>query len=253
MLYIITEDSTSARDFWECVAETFRGPQNYVLVQPLNQTSGNTTLNAQVSNLFPKLKAGDTLLVAFDNIGATKGFNSINFIRKVGQRCAKHSINFRFTSYYCFEELYLSYMELFNMISPNTNPITLNALKYVNKCIGNSIDYFSTNSAIQDFINKHHGAGKNREHFANALLTEVAKTIKGHFMITKAKGAFDGSAECWLRKCNDIQSKMNQKQAENICGKYCKYCCKNMNTRDKLMDLNNKSLCRNCAIQLYQI
>ena len=71
MLYIITEDSNSARDFWQCVAQTFRSVDSFLLVSfPIGSdgqtASGNTTLKAQVLGIFPKLQAGDKVFVAVE-------------------------------------------------------------------------------------------------------------------------------------------------------------------------------------------
>ena len=68
-MYIITEDSNSARDFWQCVAQTFRSVDSFLLVSfPIGSdgqtASGNTTLKAQVLSLFPKLQAGDKVAVS---------------------------------------------------------------------------------------------------------------------------------------------------------------------------------------------
>ena len=68
-MYIITEDSNSARDFWQCVAQTFRSVDSFLLVSfPIGSdgqtASGNTTLKAQVLSIFPKLQAGDKVFVA---------------------------------------------------------------------------------------------------------------------------------------------------------------------------------------------
>ena len=72
-MYIITEDSNSARDFWQCVAQTFRSVDSFLLVSfPIGSdgqtASGNTTLKAQVLSIFPKLQAGDKVFVTEDDL-----------------------------------------------------------------------------------------------------------------------------------------------------------------------------------------
>ena len=48
-MYIITEDSNSARDFWQCVAQTFRSVDSFLLVSfPIGsdgQTASGNMLN----------------------------------------------------------------------------------------------------------------------------------------------------------------------------------------------------------------
>lgn len=262
MLYIITEDSNSARDFWKCVAKTFRAANTYTLVPLIKNkngkpSAGNTTLNTQVLSILPNLQSGDTLFIAFDNIAATKGFNPYNFINKVHSICNGLGINVKFTSYYCFEELYLSYEEVFNMYSSLSkhNKIILEALKYVYNSINSNHDYYDKSKCIQDFINIHSEAGRNREHFANALLLSVTQALNGtgHFVITKSSGAFDKQAECWLKDCNTIQSNMPPQQIKNVCNCMCNYCCKYKTVKERLIDLDIRSLCRNSSISLQQI
>ena len=190
MLYIITEDSNSARYFWECVAKTFRKSTEYIMV-PLpkdaqgNNVGGNSTLNAQVSNIFKELKSG---------------------------------------------------------ISLKRTPIVLDALTYVHKQINAGYNYYDQSKEITEFINTYRGAGKNREHFANTLLVAVTQQFKGYFKIVKAGNAFENQAMCWLQNCTNIQNKMVPQQIDNICNNQCLYCCKKKSTKEKLIDLENKSL-----------
>ena len=235
MLYIITEDSNSSRDFWQCVAQTFRPVDSFLLVpfpsgSDGQNASGNTTLKAQVLSIFPKLQAGDKVFVAVDFVA---------------------------TSYWCFEDLYLSYDEVLAMYlkNPMAENVVIGALQYVHDNLQNGTDYFDTSQEIQNFIDLHNSAGKNREHFANELLMEVTRASKGngHFAITKSAGAFHKSAECWLRDCSDIKEKMAPQQVINICDKKCKYCCKDKGTVDKLIDLDTRSICKDSDYQLQQI
>lgn len=107
MVYIITEDSNSARDFWRIAADTFIGMGNYSLEPLPADGGGNTTLQMQVTNVFGKIQANDILFIAFDNIGNTKNFVTSDFLNKTIARCVKKGVCFKFTTYYCFEELYL--------------------------------------------------------------------------------------------------------------------------------------------------
>ncbi|GFI11125.1 MAG: hypothetical protein HFI21_00315 [Lachnospiraceae bacterium] len=255
MLYIITEDSNSARCFWDCAAHTFRGKGNYILVDLQNDNGGNTTLNNQVYLLLPSLKSGDELFVAFDNIANTHNFNTHQFIMNTYAVCASKDVDFKFTSYYCFEELYLSYKELLNMYElSNVNKVTLKALRYVQSCLDEGKDYYlKSNINIADFIEKYkRDSGNNREHFANALLIDVTNKINGRFKITKKDNVFNTVGQCWIEDCSNIQLQLNNKHIDNMCGN-CKYCCKYNDTKDKLLDLDNKSISKNSTYRLSQI
>ena len=262
-MYIITEDSNSARDFWQCVAQTFRSVDSFLLVSfPIGSdgqtASGNTTLKAQVLSIFPKLQAGDKVFVAVDCVANnTKGFIAHDFVKWGTRLCMKKGAEFVATSYWCFEDLYLSYDEVLAMYlkNPVAENVVIAALQYVHDNLQNGTDYFDTSREIQNFIDLHNSAGKNREHFANELLMEVTRALKGngHFAITKSVGAFRKSAECWLRDCSDIKENMAQQQVINICDKKCEYCCKDKGTVDKLIDLDTRSICKDSGYRLQQM
>lgn len=143
-----------------------------------------------------------------------------------------------------FEELYLSYDRLIDLNKSRRimNHDLLDTLTYVHDCINNFRDYFTENPLTQAFIIRFPEAGVNREHFANKLLIEATSGIPGYFRILKESGAFDKQGECWLLSCKSIQNAMNQYQVENICNTRCTFHCKNKETVDKLLDLNNNSI-----------
>ena len=262
MLYIITEDSNSARDFWKCVADTFRGQGKYIMVAlPKdargNDVAGNTTLDSQVISVFPQLQSGDELFVVFDNVANNNGFNVVNFINKVTSLCNSMGIKFKYTGYYCFEEVYLSYTELIRMYSNTMNKdiVVLNTLKYVFQNLQNGTDYYmKSNRYIEEFLRKCDGdAGKNREHFANQLLIEATKLIKGHFKIIKTGRSFFNRGECWLMDCSSIQHRLKEQHRENMCNNQCDFCCKYSDTKDKLLDLEQHSICEGSGHGLSKI
>lgn len=239
MVYIVTEDRNSARDFWTIVANTFIGSKNYVLEPLPVGGGGNTRLQEQVTNVFTKIRKGDILFIAFDNIANTKSFVPSDFIMRTVARCQQVDVMFKHTAYYCFEELFLSYDELVRLSVDYKNADIIN---YVSQSINNAVDYY-VDPVIQDYIKQNIDINlSNREHLLNYLLVEASKTIKGYFKITKSGQCFDKNAECWVKDCTQIQSRMSEQQIDNVCNNQCQYCCKGKTTRDKLMDLNNKSI-----------
>jgi len=74
MLYVITEDSNSGRQFWRTVPNTMLGKAKFQMIElPMDEQGvkhgGNINLGKQVTNtLLEKASEGDTILVAFDNI-----------------------------------------------------------------------------------------------------------------------------------------------------------------------------------------
>lgn len=251
MLYIITEDSNSAREFWKITVEESIGSKNYVLVPLLKGESGkhvggNTTLENQVNELLPKMKPKDKLLVVFDYISNTNNFIPGDFIKSTYKKCKCAGISFIITGYYCFEELYLSYVELYNMINNNiTKTIIIDTLKFIQDSIKNGENYFNKkNKQIIDFIDFYgRDSGKNREHFANALLIEATKQLSGRFKIIKSGNCFSNQGACWLLNCDDVRRLIgNEYEVNNICRNRCKFKCKDCTTREKLIDLDNNSM-----------
>lgn len=263
MLYIITEDSNSARVFWKYAAKTFRGDGNYKMVPFLKGTdgkpsSGNSTLVNQLKDLAPNLNKDDTVLLVFDNISNIGKQPITTFLAFVGRIANRYNISIKVTSYYCFEEVYLSYSEL-EKLNTNNKQVILEALRFVKNCILNNVDYYDiTYKEIADFINFYKkDSGKNREHFANALLISCTNNISGDFKIIKSGYAFEKQGRCWIQDCDyiikDIRLTYGDKAVNNKCGNKCSFKCKNCSTLEKLLDLNNNSMINNSSYDLTQI
>ncbi len=258
MIYVITEDSNSARTFWNIVFETFNKEEYKLIDLPSDDKgksySGNKTLDIQVNNALKIMHRGDRLVIIFDNITDEKHFSTRSFLDRTEAKCEALGINLSISTYYCFEEIYLSYKELLNLYKRcKYNNIVLETLEFVCKSIHNRIDYFDANDTINNFISYYgKDSSYNREHFANALLMEVTKSLSKWFYISKSKDCFGkkGNGQCWLLNCTDIQSSMTTQHINHQCIIGCKYMCKNTTTRDKLLDLENKSLCRYTGLGL---
>lgn len=243
MVYIVTEDKNSARDFWKIVADTFLGAENYVLEPLPLGGGGNTRLQEQVTSIFTRTRKDDVLFVVFDNIANTKNFVPSDFIIKTSVRCKMTGVIFQYTTYYCFEEIYLSYDELVKLTCNYKN---IDIVKFVSQSIHNAKDYY-TNQIVENFIKQNQEVNlSNREHFLNYLLVESSRRIKGYFQITKSGHCFDKNAECWLKDCEQIQKKMTEQQSHNVCAIQCQYCCKGKTIREKLIDLKEKSIFARC-------
>lgn len=255
MLYIITEDSNSARTFWDYVASTFRGDINYKLMPFLlgkdgKRASGNTTLWDQLEHFVNNNKDKEAeLLLVFDSISGSTNFNSKSFVKDAINLCHMHSITLKIPTYYCFEEIFLSYSELSRMLVTSTKkkPEELvNVIEYVQEKLINNENYFIANKKIKeyiDYMNKRGVIIKNRERFANILLTDITNRIGyGWFRVVKSGNAFDTVARCWIKSCEEIGVNLSENEKYNICDNKCNYICKGMNTKEKLLDLDKKSI-----------
>ena len=218
MLYIITEDSNSARDFWEYAASVYRNKGTYMMVPLPRGTGGNTTLKSQINKVFGVIQPNDELFLVLDNIGSTKRFNSYDIIINTARRCQILGIRFTYTKYYCFEELYLSYSEVLKL----TNSKYIDTLRYVHGCINNGTEYFdlcNMDTRVNRFINELKHNIVNKEHFANELLMNVTHFINGKFKISNSGNTFNIKGKCWIhnciniKKCNEqIRNRINMQQ-----------------------------------------
>lgn len=271
MLYVITEDRNSGRDFWTIVLNSFLKNTDFEIIDfdtdidvngDIVPMTGNGALDNLVDKALLKAKKDDSLFVAFDSIctstqinkekGKKEYFDSGDFVNNTSQKCKSIGVHFYVTSYYCFEEIYLSYIELENMVANSSkSPQLAGVIKYVRDCINNNIEYYDRNRPeVKDVINITQDAQKNKEHFADALLFQSTNAIKpGRFAISKRERK---PILCWLHDCKKLQlygeeNKSYPSQYE--CNK-CIFKMKNCNTIEKLLDLDNNSLTGNADITL---
>lgn len=269
MLYVITEDSNSGRDFWKAVFNTFLDNTDFEIIDFNTTTSangkivsitGNMALDDLVNKALMKAKKDDSLFVAFDAIGTSSHinkktgkkeyFDSGDFINNTHQKCSIKGVNFYVTSYYCFEEIYLSYIELENLVDVDSNMQQLvGVLKYVRNCINNNTEYYDRKrQEVQCVISIKPDAQKNKEHFADALLFQATYAIKtGRFTISKKE---EKPLLCWLLDCTHLQGVKNKKYPSKYDCDNCKFKMKNCNTLEKLIDLDNNSLTSNATVTL---
>lgn len=205
---------------------------------------------------------GDSLFVAFDNIGISTrinsktgvkvGFDSGDFIRNTTQKCRLCNVNFYCTTYYCFEELYLSYTELLNLCIRDCKIADLcKALSYVQNHIKAGTEYFDRNNQnVQYIANLRADALYNKEHFADALLYQVTYNIKhGKFTISKErkKNCF---LKCRIDSCDNLRVTDKVLSNSTFMCDHCKFNMANNTDIDKLLDLEKKSLLNNNSTAL---
>ena len=239
MIYIITEDSNSARNFWEHAVSVFAKSGSYVFVD--SNIWGNTSLDKRTRDVVREANEGDIIAVLFDCIENTRDFKPKRFIRNMLRLCKSKGIAFRYNTYYCFEEMFLSYNELLKI----SNSRSISVLQKVYDALHAGINYYKTNykSVVDDYKLITGRSSKNREQFANALLVDVTRKITGHFSIHKSGKPFDDRAECWVKSCWMIQSsQLNQKNNMCYICNACKYSCKSKTKREKIIDLNNNAI-----------
>lgn len=256
MLYVITEDTNSGREFWRIALTNILGLDKFTIVEFCKNVNGvditgNHGLERQVNKVLTETaKVGDCIFVALDNIGqhtridpktGTKhGFDSGDFIANTAIKCQNAQVGFLYTAYYCFEELFLSYLGLEELCQIDSRDNKLSeVITYVKDCIDNGKEYYSRkNKHVQYVISIRQDADKNKEHFADALLYQATRNIKhGEFRISKE---VNGLGKCWICGC---QQPLNIKNATFNC-EHCCYRVKKQSTLEKLLDIDKNSLLR---------
>lgn len=282
MLIVVAEDTGSARTFWLNVLDNTIGNNNYIVSDRYIKTNGEVvdeitggknTLEPKINYIFDNenLNKDDTLFIIFDNIG--KDFSieetSYDFIDRIYNYCNENNMNLITTSYYCFEEIYLSYTDVLNRyksLNKEDNDV-IKALNYIYRCINSNIDYFSDmdNIIIKNAIKKLYKKPINRkeltrEQFAAKLLGFITNHFPYKFHITKNSEGF----ECYLISCDTIKeqfvqtniqrNKDNNKEInidaiknsiQRICDNSCTYCCKNKEVITKIDNVFNNSILKN--------
>ena len=222
--------------------------------------SGNHSLAMQVNKtLMESAKPGDCIFVAFDNVGESVrtdpktgkkySFDAGDFIKNTQIKCKNANVGFIHTTYYCFEEILLSYLGLLELCEVDGKGRDIiktkglyDAVKYVRECIYNGEEYYTRkNEHVKYVIGLKADANRNKEHFADALLYQATRNLShGKFMVSKEKNGF---GKCWIADCDQIKMGSKEFNCSN-----CQYRMKGHCSLDKALDIDQNSL-----LSLYRI
>lgn len=271
MIYIVTEDNTSALSFWKEFMKRSKEPYEFVLETLMNngelKLGGNGTLKTQIRYVDKHIKAKDTLFIAFDTVslGGTykpgksasntkddedtkNGFNPAEVIRMGNNLCKRKDCKFIYTLYYCFEEIFIMSDELVNLCSSMQNQTMYKLMVDMhNKIKANQFNYeeCKKDKMYKEIIDKSNTT--NREQLANVILLNCTQSIK--FKINKKDKIFEvtGDAACWIQECNDTQKeflKRSVQYKDSRCNN-CTYKYKNCSNDIKVTSIAS-SRCKNC-------
>lgn len=116
MIYLMTEDTTSALDFWKIVARE-KFIKNYEFTIDKVDVGGNTSLLPQLEYISNNIKQNDTVIIIFDNIEENKHFKPADLLKTAKKICEYNNAQLLITNYYCFEEMFLSNPDILNVSS----------------------------------------------------------------------------------------------------------------------------------------
>ena len=194
----------------------------------LLSADGNVNIKDLLYNLIPKCMAGDTIILFFDNIEEINGVPTYDLLNSCINLCIQRGINFRYTVYYCFEELFLTYDKLLFLIKD----VRHNQLvAKISDCIMNGINYLDCLDVSEiNELSKLLSLDVykcTRETLSASLLGLVTNRINGRFHISKSH-----IQDCWLQDCESLDIPYK-------CDK-CEYTIKFV--LDKITDLDSNSI-----------
>lgn len=240
MLGIIPEDSNAGKQFWSAINSELL-EDRAIMLDSLNSTSTSLGCNTILPRLKKAvdsgvLKNGSSVLIILDNIGNSSVAVQMKLIEA---ECKKHDIKLTATTFYCFEELLLSF-ELLETWINTINDRYIEFLNFVQNSINEKKDCFSNHEGYNEIFNEilcRCKKDKNREQFSYQLLSIVTDKNSG-FKTTKSK-----IGQCWINDCCDTEyqvlaSSEKIKAYKRLCG--ISKC--SLKSKDKLLIICKKSV-----------
>lgn len=231
MRYVICEDSGSGYQFFNDLTFCFGVSSECRVIS----SNGNMNFYDTLVNVLPFIVKGDKLLLAFDYIGISDRFDPNEIIEYAIRYCTNVGAEYYWTTYFCFEELYLSYIRLHDMFWSSRNASTdwLDALDYICERINSGVNYFDLNHpSIKFIISQASYANRGREKCAKAVLYNITRKLLGQFTIS------DGNfGRCWLHTCGTFDFS-NIRVACTKCV-LCNHC---RESYDKAIDLEGNTI-----------
>lgn len=229
MIYIITEFDGASLAFWEAV--------NLNLLDNGAKTLASNGLHNMI-NVVNRLglKAGDTLLLAIDKANSNRTVTREAVLEATFQLCKSKRARLLATTYYCFEEIFLSYKYLVPLMNKPSTDYKVMLAEVVQHYIRMDTDYsLVKNGVLGDFLSKRPELC-TREQAAKEILRYLSITIVGLFeTIPKRIGI------CWIGDCNKLRIE-NYKYLTPVCCSKCNYECKMTTATDKLKHLDENTL-----------
>ena len=143
-----------------------------------------------------------------------------------------------YTTYYCFEELFLSYRYLTQMFKDGSynkddKAIWIDILQYACNSIHNHEEYYNKNHVLVKYVMAMiKKSGKTKEKFTKAVMTHISGSIYGDFKVNDGK-----MGNCWIKSCADIV--MNNKEYRcKICNSRFKKLC----DKEKVNELEKNAI-----------
>lgn len=211
--------------FISSVISEFRIDEDFVL----KAADGKDNIEVEFFKMKKKFNCGDIFILFFDNVEKIRNRLVVDMLSDMEEQCNYLSVGFRYTTYYCFEELFLSYINLLPMLNVEEN-VREEIMKVQNEILA-GVNYFREDISFWRKYFKHReGFLRTRESLSAGICNDILGRIKGAFYLQKSK-----IGSCWISDCK------NTELHKNVCNQ-CVYKLKGCTFRDKLEDLDRNSV-----------
>ena len=238
--YIICEGDKNKSEyiFARAVAEAYITQKEYSILP----SGGFDNIIYSFDRLEGLLKPGDVVALFLDSVDSDDfelehGYTVPQLIAEMYDRCTECKCTFSHTTYYCFEELFLSYTRLIPLIS-RFEPGIVSSIRDLQSEMNSGGDYHTTLVSTNKYdsllrlpdcshIKEH---WRTREYVSATLLKCITLRLGGNWKISK-----DSIGKCWISDCSD------EGFMKYLCEK-CKYELHGCTLKEKIEDLDKNSV-----------
>lgn len=203
MIYFICEgeEEKAEYNFMSAIASIYCS--SYKLIG----LNGSKCMDTKIMGIIENNNDIDSIILFFDYVVDANLIVIQKVLRKIRGECERRNIFFTYTTYYSFEEIFLSFDALAVMANMPALAMVSTSLR--------DLGYYDKDSVLVHSLTDKRGT---REQVSKSLLSIASKRCRGKFLISGEK--FGG---CWLGLCTDLFQ----------CN-VCKYPCKKQNCIAKL-------------------
>lgn len=207
------------------VIEEFQTVENFIL----KSANGKDNIEVEFLRMKNDFNSGDVFVLFFDNIEMIGNRLVVDILSDIEKQCMELKVGFKYTTYYCFEELFLSYTNLLPMLNAE-DAVKDEIIKIQNKILS-SRNYFREDISFwRAYFRHREGFLRTRESLSAGICNDIFGRIKGAFYLQKSK-----IGHCWMSDCKDT------KLHKNVCDN-CNYKLKGCSFKAKLEDLDKNSV-----------
>lgn len=240
MIYLVCEDSGSGYQFWTTALKIFTDYD----VRDIDDNSTEVNSNAIFATtsrgnmgLFKTVKslnltAQDVLILIYDNIPTDTMYAQIDSITLL-----KKTIGFAIctSSYYCIEQVFLSYTYLLDFLELNKSSRVIELSKIWRFWISLGASVEGMKYCANKYDNIFSDFGSTLEQKIASFLSQLTALSKLRVQISKSR-----IGSCWLCDCNESENVY-------VCDK-CSKKDKRLTAKQKLLSLDENSVLHNSDV-----